>query len=176
MSLQNYEYLHHLLRYVPDDNLEVGLLTGANCVKALEPLEVVNSKNDGPFAFNSRLGWGMTGPNKCHLNDSISCSRISVSTTTPFKDEEMKRMMEMMYHHDFNKASQLHGNDSVWIFDRRQPFYHSDGRESCVERESLRAANFVLFTKQDMRLYWLPLMRWMSTGEVALTFPICVFP
>ena len=112
MSLQNYEYLHHLLQYVPDASLEVGLLIGANCVKALEPQEVINSRNDGPFAFKSRLGWCITGPNKCCPNDSISCSRISVSTTTPIKDEEMKKMMEAMYHHDFNEAPQFHGNDS----------------------------------------------------------------
>ena len=40
--------------------MEIGLLIGANCSKALEP-EVLPSKDGGPFAFRTPLGWCVDG-------------------------------------------------------------------------------------------------------------------
>ncbi|XP_066928180.1 uncharacterized protein [Clytia hemisphaerica] len=49
-SLAKYTYLKDLLQYVPVNasNLQFGILIGGNCVRALEPLEVVNSEGNGP--------------------------------------------------------------------------------------------------------------------------------
>ena len=44
-----------------DDNQEVSLLIGANCVRALEPREVISSQNGGPYAFKTLLGWCIAG-------------------------------------------------------------------------------------------------------------------
>ena len=38
-------------------DIEIGLLNEVNCVKALEPQEVIPSKDGGPFAYKSRLDW-----------------------------------------------------------------------------------------------------------------------
>ena len=38
-------------------NLDVKLLIGAKCLKALEPQEVISSQGDGPYAFQTKLGW-----------------------------------------------------------------------------------------------------------------------
>ena len=45
-----------------DDNQEVGLLVGANCVCALEPMEVISSQNDGLDVLKPLLGWCVVGP------------------------------------------------------------------------------------------------------------------
>ena len=39
-----------------DDNISVGLLIGANCTKAFEPIDVIPSKNNGPYPIKTRLG------------------------------------------------------------------------------------------------------------------------
>ena len=38
-----------------DRNLDVKLLIGANCLKALEPQEVISSPGDGLYAF--KINW-----------------------------------------------------------------------------------------------------------------------
>ena len=39
------------------DDVQVDLLIGANCPKALEPLKVISSVGSGPYAYQARLGW-----------------------------------------------------------------------------------------------------------------------
>ena len=41
-----------------------GLLIGNNVPKAMEPLQVINSQNDGPFACRSIIGWLVFGCTK----------------------------------------------------------------------------------------------------------------
>ena len=38
------------------------MLIGANLMKVLEPLEVIPSQEDGPYAFRILLGWCIVGP------------------------------------------------------------------------------------------------------------------
>ena len=45
-----------------NDNISVDLLIGANCVEALQPLEVIPSQQDGPYAYRTILGWYVVGP------------------------------------------------------------------------------------------------------------------
>ena len=41
---------------------KVFLLISANCVRALEPSEVISSQNGGPYVFKTLLGWCLVGP------------------------------------------------------------------------------------------------------------------
>ena len=45
-----------------DDNISVRLLIGANCMKGLEAIDVIPSKNNRPYAIKTRLGWCIVGP------------------------------------------------------------------------------------------------------------------
>ena len=54
---------------VQKDDVQVGLLIGANCMKALEPTKIIHSEGGGPYAYKTRLGWCVVGP--------INCIRIS---------------------------------------------------------------------------------------------------
>lgn len=42
--------------------ISVGLLKGTNYVKALEPTDIIFSREGGPFAFQTKLGWCIVGP------------------------------------------------------------------------------------------------------------------
>ena len=43
-------------------DMEIGMLIGANWIKSLEPLEIIPSRNDGPYAYMTKLGWYIVGP------------------------------------------------------------------------------------------------------------------
>ena len=43
------------------ERLEVGLLTGCNCPRALKPREVITGKADDPYAIRTLLAWGIIG-------------------------------------------------------------------------------------------------------------------
>lgn len=84
----------------------IGLLIGANCPKALEPLEVIKSRNNGPFAIRTKLGWCVSGPMYIeNPSTGISCYRAKVNQQnkddfSPFfrikeciKDKSLKDMI-----------------------------------------------------------------------------------
>lgn len=43
-------------------NSDIGLLIGSNVPMALEPWKVINSKQNGPYAVQTALGWTVNGP------------------------------------------------------------------------------------------------------------------
>ena len=61
-KIKKWEYLDEIAKSIPDKNVEVGRIIGANCVKALERLEFIASKNNGPYAYKTALGWCIVGP------------------------------------------------------------------------------------------------------------------
>ena len=61
------------------DNIDVGMLIGANCMKAFEPMELISSRNGGPYAYRTKLGWCIVGQITTRRNDvSVKCHRITV--------------------------------------------------------------------------------------------------
>ena len=98
-------------------NIEIELLIGANCTKALEAQEVISSKDGRPFAYKSPPGCCMVGPLvKDSKKGSISCNRIVVQDVTSgkmaphyfgianeVKDVSAKQMLQKMYDQEFNE-------------------------------------------------------------------------
>ena len=39
------------------DDIEIGMLIRANCMKALEPHKIILRKDGGPYAYQTKLGW-----------------------------------------------------------------------------------------------------------------------
>ena len=95
----------------------------ANCMKALEPLEIISSRNDGSYAYRTKLGWCIVGPivNKSS-NKSVKFNHIAVKDVVSQKvashhfkiDSRLKRsetgvkeMSERMFHNDFSEMKQL---------------------------------------------------------------------
>ncbi|XP_072020402.1 uncharacterized protein [Amphiura filiformis] len=67
----------------------IGLLIGNNVPKAFEPIHVVNSQGEGPFACQTRLGWTVYGvKNKEHKRTSV-IHRIKAHDTI---DQQLEKL------------------------------------------------------------------------------------
>ena len=76
-SIKEWPYLKSIESELPNTtSLKVGILIGTNCLKAIEPLKIIPSQGDGPFAFKTKLGWCVVGPIRSPRSDTISCCRI----------------------------------------------------------------------------------------------------
>ena len=92
------------------------LLIGANCLEALEPVEVIPRQNDGPYAIRTALGWCVVGPIKAQCHNVVSCNRIAVIKADSgqmadhhfdiekgCEDIGVKEMLKKMYMTNFNE-------------------------------------------------------------------------
>lgn len=83
-DLEKWSYLNRV--HLPKLESEIGLLIGANAHKAMEPWEIINSRNDGPYAVKTALGWVVNGPvSRCQEKESderqsFLVNRISVQS------------------------------------------------------------------------------------------------
>ena len=74
-NIKSWDHLKVIAEKLPyASDTEIGSLIGADRTKALEPQNVIPSKNGGPFAFRITLGWCAVGPlAKLSTENSISC-------------------------------------------------------------------------------------------------------
>ena len=113
------DHLKNIAKKAPKvSNIEIGLLIGANFAKVFEPQEVIPSKDGGPFACKSPLGWCVVEPLvKDAKKGSIPCNRIEVQDvacgkmdshhfgiTNEVKDVSAKQMLQRMYNQEFNES------------------------------------------------------------------------
>ena len=106
------------------DDVEVVLLIGANCIKALECLKVIASNNGGPYVYQTRLGWCIVGPISNTVGkDSIGCHRIVVQDAISskiadqqffveesMKDVSLKEMFQKLHQNDFVEKEVINVN------------------------------------------------------------------
>ena len=80
-KIKKWTYLNPITAQITqDDNSEVGMLIGANCMKALEPMEIIASQDGGPYAYKTNLGWCIVGPIVSNKSgEGLSCNRIAVT-------------------------------------------------------------------------------------------------
>ena len=111
-NLKHWDYLEKLCSIIPeyDNNIPFGLMIGGNCPKALEPLEVITSQGDGPYAYRTRLGWCVVGPlaveSSSESKDKVQCHRTAITQYTtkfPVKDLISGEIAE----HHFASAGQI---------------------------------------------------------------------
>ncbi|XP_066929860.1 uncharacterized protein [Clytia hemisphaerica] len=108
-SIKEWPYLKSIENELPNTtSLKVGILIGANCLKAIEPLKVIPSQDDGPFAFKTKLGWCVVGPiSSSRSSDTISCCRVMVNDhgrsnhlvveETQVKDSGIESMLKNLF-------------------------------------------------------------------------------
>ena len=85
-KLKKWKYLDNVSKKTcQDDNIKIGILIAANCSKAIQPIEVIPSKEGWPYAFRTILGWcivgslaGKMGQPSLHCN-MIKCSSVSTN-------------------------------------------------------------------------------------------------
>ena len=94
----------HLMPYRED--IEVGLLVGANCTRVIRPTEVIPGRDDDPYT-KTALGWGVTGivnPTKNEDDNHCSCHRIASLEVNPSSGKKMchfalKTKVKEMFQH-----------------------------------------------------------------------------
>ena len=109
-----------------ENNLPVGRLIGGNCVKALELLEILQSRNEGPYAFQTILGWCVVGPVSQNNKNAIFCNRIAVrqadnkqvgthffQVQNKVHDNEVPNMLKKIYNHDFTESHHMANKNMV---------------------------------------------------------------
>ena len=79
-QLKKWKYLENVTSQLSHSNdLSVGLLIGANCTKAVEPIEVLQIRNGCPYyAFRTRRGWCVVLPVNGNSQNYVSCNKIVV--------------------------------------------------------------------------------------------------
>ena len=55
------------------------MLIGAHYTKVLEPIEILQSRNGGPYAFKTRLDWCVVGSVNKTKRNKVSCNQITVN-------------------------------------------------------------------------------------------------
>ena len=118
-KLKQWKYLEGIMDKISKrDYISVGLLIGANCTKALEPLNIIRSCDNGLYAFQTRLGWHIVGPVNGDNQKGISCSHISAKITdtnsagrhqfqvkTDVRETGFKEILDKMYNEEFAEVS-----------------------------------------------------------------------
>ena len=62
-QLRKWKYLENVTNQLTfSDDVSVGLLIGTNHTKVLEPIEILQNRNCGSYAFKTRLTWCVVGP------------------------------------------------------------------------------------------------------------------
>ena len=101
-DLKRWPYLKNV--HFPSFYSEVELLIGNNCVEALEPWEIINNENGGPYAIRTALGWSVNGvmkePQDISENGSVL---VRVNRTSVILENHLKRLMVNQYNYDFNE-------------------------------------------------------------------------
>ncbi|XP_072021165.1 uncharacterized protein [Amphiura filiformis] len=78
--------------------MQVGILIGNNIPKATEPLKVINSQQEGPYACYTPIGWIVYGIHKSiNSTAGISVNRITVQ-------ESIDSQLVKLYNHDFQES------------------------------------------------------------------------
>ena len=128
-KLKKWKYLDKLKRVMcVGDNQEVSLRNVENCVRTLEPREVVSSQNRGPYAFKTVLGWCIVGPminqtkggkfccNKIILAsaDTVKLARHYFTVPTKVKETSIENMLKKIDEQDFiEPESQYSVNNKI---------------------------------------------------------------
>lgn len=97
-----------------DDDIE--LLIGLNVPKAMEPWDIINSQNNGPYEVKTVLGWVVNGPlNSCTAMEgsgppAVTANRISVAN--------LEELVIRQYNQDFSEK-EYEEKSEVTVEDQR---------------------------------------------------------
>ena len=103
-------------------NISVDLLIGANCVEAIQTLEVIPSQQDRPYAYRTILGWCVVGSIVDEKLDAVSCNQIAA----------LQAENESIAKHDFQVQNKC---KDTGITEMLRKIYVSDFQDTISERE-----------------------------------------
>ncbi|XP_072768487.1 uncharacterized protein [Nerophis lumbriciformis] len=100
-DLKHWPYLNHIT--LPEIDSDIDLLIGTNASKVLEPWEVVNSQEDGPYAVRTLLGWVIYGPLKG--DDTSRHNGCPVAGVNRISILNLEELLVKQYNQDFSERS-----------------------------------------------------------------------
>ena len=78
-TLKQWPYLHEIADKVsPLLDIDVGILKGYDCTAALGPVNRIQAQENGPFALETVLGWGIGGG----TDSFVTCHRVIIDHGT----------------------------------------------------------------------------------------------
>ena len=86
-TARRWHHLATIAEYLiyPKEDIDVGLLIGANCIRAIKPREIIPGDDD-PYAKKTALGWGIVGrvtSNNSEVDSDICVNRIVTREVFP---------------------------------------------------------------------------------------------
>ena len=123
-KVKQWQYLEKTSRFLGEnDNISVDLLIGANFVETLQPLEVIPSQQDGPYAYRTILGWCVVRLIVDEKPDAVSCNWIVVL--------QAKSGSVAKYHFEVQNKC-----EDIGIKEMFRKIYMSDFQDTISEREN----------------------------------------
>nr|XP_034339443.1 uncharacterized protein LOC105341007 [Crassostrea gigas] len=96
-DLQRWPHLSDIhIDRIPIDS-DIGLLIGVNVPKAMEPWDIIPSKDNGPFAMKTILGWVINGPIDTVPENGIFNTFVRVNRI----DARLEEQIRYQFNHDF---------------------------------------------------------------------------
>ena len=133
------QYLEKILSFLGEnDNISVDLLIGANCVEALQPLEVIPSRQGGAYAHRTILGWCVVEPIVDKKPDAVSCNPIAV----------LQAENGSIAKHHFQVQNKC---EDIGIKEMLRKIYMSDFQDTISEREDSIIGKMSEISNEDRR-------------------------
>ena len=104
-NIKKWKYLNPITAEImQDDDIEGGMLLGANCMKALEPVVIIARKDREVYAYKTKLGW-------CIVGDAITGKLLSHHFVRDpgykMRDIGVEEMFSKIYENDFCEEVRL---------------------------------------------------------------------
>ena len=135
-------------------NLPLALLIGNNCPKALEPMQVIQSQGEGPYAKRTRLGWCVIGTGATRYPAGTKCNVIKVCTSVKDITNGCATRAHIVLQSKISNAAISHALQEMW----RKDFIELDSERKAVSKED---KNFLEMMKDSVKFtdghYELPL-------------------
>ena len=129
-DIEKWPYLSEVT--LPTINADVGLLIGTNIHKALEPWQVINSRDNGPYAVKTALGWIVNGPFKEHTDndtESDACAQVTVHRVSI---DNVEQLLVQQFNQDFpermcEEKQEMSHEDKQFMHSVTTSAYHAEG-------------------------------------------------
>ena len=130
--VQRWKYLDSILKHLPeyDPSIPFALLIGANCPRALEPHQVINCQETGPYAVRTQLGWCVIGT-LGRSEKAIGTAGLRISSRLTTLDASTNQVSK----HHF--ASERNIDETISIKQMLSKMYDSEFTEAYNDKTSL---------------------------------------
>lgn len=114
-EIEKWPYLNEVR--LPHINAGVELLIGTKEYMILEPWKVIPSKDNGPYAIKTALGWILNGP----LRDTAVCEgALSCAAVNRIAVDNVEHLLIQQYNHDFperhcNERTEMSQEDRLFM-------------------------------------------------------------